>query len=131
MITAFLFLVIFTGHLCNYVKRGLASTARTLTCRISTAPIPPYRYGDARCRSTNHHSPSRYQFEERDSLSEYISLDGDDCVVKLDINGGRAFGNRMRELKSERGIEFNDRYNDEGREFRFGRQYFMQSTPCC
>ena len=32
---------------------------------------------------------------------------------KLDINGGRAFGNRMRELRSERGIEFNGRYNNE------------------
>lgn len=67
------------------------------------------------------------QFEKQDSLSEYISLDGQECVVKLDIHGGRIFGKCIRELRADRGIEFNGRYDPERKEFRFGRQYFRST----
>ena len=64
-------------------------------------------------------------FRRVDCISEHISLNATHCVVKLRMEDGKRFGQRLRDLRAERELNFNGSYRQEAQEFHFNRCHFV------
>ena len=64
-------------------------------------------------------------FAKKVCLSTFISLTPTHCIVNLGPDDGRRFGQTLREMKAQRDLSFDGRYERETQEFHFSRCYFV------